>query len=137
MAKFGTTSEQRLSQCDARLQKLFRHVVLRFDCKVLTGHRSKVAQTTAFNAGASKVQWPNSKHNSVPSRGIDVAPYPIPEQFGANSRNEYEKFKYFAFYVMGVADAMGIRLRWGGDWDGDFDTEDQTFNDLLHFELED
>jgi peptidoglycan L-alanyl-D-glutamate endopeptidase CwlK len=26
-------------------------------------------------------------------------------------------------------------IRWGGDWDGDQDFRDQTFDDLAHFEL--
>lgn len=28
-----------------------------------------------------------------------------------------------------------VPLRWGGDWDGDGDRNDQTFHDLVHFEL--
>ena len=30
---------------------------------------------------------------------------------------------------------LGIRIRWGGDWDGDGDKTDQSFNDLCHWEL--
>ena len=41
----------------------------------------------------------------------------------------------FAGYVQGVAEQLGIKIRWGGDWDSDFDFKDQTFNDLVHFEL--
>ena len=36
---------------------------------------------------------------------------------------------------MGRAVELGIRLRWGGDWDGDNELRDQTFNDLVHFEV--
>ena len=40
---------------------------------------------------------------------------------------------------MGLAKAMSIPLRWGGDWDGDTllsgRDPDQTFDDLVHFEL--
>jgi len=32
---------------------------------------------------------------------------------------------------------MGIRLRWGGDWDGDTELDDNKFDDLPHFELDD
>lgn len=135
MPSFGTKSKTNLEQCAPALQLLFTEVVKRFDCTILVGHRNETEQTKAFNKGRSKLGWPNSKHNSTPSRGIDVSPYPIPEDFGANSRDEYEKFKYFAFYVLGVAAGMNIPIRWGGDWDMDFDTLDQNFNDLLHFEL--
>lgn len=41
----------------------------------------------------------------------------------------------FAGYVMRVADELGIKLRYGGDWDGDKKTADQSFNDLPHYEI--
>ena len=69
-----------------------------------------------------------SHHNSDPSRAVDVAPYPI-------DWNDTERFGRFAGFVLGMAAAMGIPLRWGGDWDRDNDTHDQKFNDLVHFEL--
>ena len=30
---------------------------------------------------------------------------------------------------------MNIKLRWGGDWDRDTQVKDNSFDDLLHFEL--
>jgi len=36
---------------------------------------------------------------------------------------------------MGVASQMGIKIRWGGDWDSDGSVCDNKFNDLVHFEL--
>lgn len=36
---------------------------------------------------------------------------------------------------MGVATMMGVKIRWGGDWDLDTDLKDNTFDDLPHFEL--
>ena len=30
---------------------------------------------------------------------------------------------------------LGIKLRWGHDWDGDIDLNDQKFNDGPHYEL--
>ena len=30
---------------------------------------------------------------------------------------------------------MGIDLRWGGDWDRDTEVRDNTFDDLVHFEI--
>jgi len=32
---------------------------------------------------------------------------------------------------------MGIRLRWGGDWDMDFKVMDNRFDDFPHFEVRD
>jgi len=38
---------------------------------------------------------------------------------------------------MGTAQSLGYPLRWGGDWDGDTETNDNRFDDLVHFELAD
>ena len=70
-----------------------------------------------------------SKHNQEPSLAVDVAPWPI-------DWNDSHRFYHFAGFVLGIAAALNIRLRWGGDWDSDFDLRDQTFFDLPHFELE-
>lgn len=141
MHKYSRRSKDRLSQCHRDLQVLFAAVLQGWDHTILTGHRTKAEQTGKYLAGQSKVQWPNSKHNSLPSMAVDAAPWPIPDQWGAASSVEYEKFRYFAFYVLGVADILketgliGHAVRWGGDWDRDKDVSDQRFNDLVHFEL--
>jgi len=44
-------------------------------------------------------------------------------------------FDHFAGVVRAVAYEMDISIRWGGDWDGDWNLFDQTFNDLVHFEV--
>jgi len=46
------------------------------------------------------------------------------------------RFYDFGGYVLGSAERLGVPLRWGGDWDRDHDVfDDQTFQDLVHFEL--
>lgn len=37
--------------------------------------------------------------------------------------------------MLDAAKELGITIRWGGDWDMDGDTTDQSFNDWPHFEL--
>ena len=103
-------------------------VVQKFDNTIITGHRGEAEQEQHYLEGRSKVQFPNSKHNTLPSVAVDAAPYPI-------DWNDRERFTYFAGYVLGVADSMGISLRWGGDWDRDTEVKDNNFDDLLHFEL--
>jgi len=128
MPKFGKTSADRLATCHPDLQKLFNEVVKNYDCSVLQGIRPKEEQDEYFRTGRSKVQYPNSKHNSDPSMAADVAPYPI-------DWNNTNRFYHFAGYVIATADQLGIKLRWGGDWDSDKDFSDQNFNDLPHFEI--
>ena len=47
----------------------------------------------------------------------------------------WQKNYLFAGFIKGLACSMGIKIRMGADWDGDFDTKDQKFHDLPHFEL--
>jgi peptidoglycan L-alanyl-D-glutamate endopeptidase CwlK len=45
------------------------------------------------------------------------------------------RFYVLAGYVLGIAQAQSVALRWGGDWNGNWDYRDQRFHDLGHFEL--
>ena len=133
MSHFSRRSIERLETCHPELEELFREVVLHFDCAVLCGHRGQEEQDEAFYAGRSKLKWPQSKHNQVPSLAVDVAPwYPDPPHIRWNDR---ERFYYFAGVVQGLAISLDIPLRWGGDWDRDTEVKDQSFFDLPHFEL--
>lgn len=139
MPRFGSTSTKNLKTADQKLQNLFKEVVKTYDCKVICGHRTKAKQNKAFNSGKSKVQWPNSKHNSYPSLAVDVAPYPVKWPAPGQSLKEFTKntgrFYQFVGYVRRTAEQMGIKIRCGADWDGDFEIKDQNFDDLPHFEL--
>lgn len=128
MPKFGKKSRDNLSQCHPDLQLLFNAVVRDFDCSITCGHRSEAEQNEAFLKKKSKLKYPDSKHNKFPAMAVDADPYPI------NYEN-IERYYFFGGYVKGVAKALGIKIRWGGDWDRDTETNDQSFNDLPHFEL--
>lgn len=128
MPTFSQSSLRRLHSCDQRLQDLFIKVVRFHDCRILEGHRGEEAQNEAYHNNRSTVRWPNSKHNKLPSLAVDVAPYPVDWE-------DLDRFRVFAGFVLGVATVMGIELRWGGDWDSDWDYTDQRFHDLPHFEL--
>lgn len=101
------------------------------DCKILCGHRGKAKQTEYYEAKLSKTPWPLSKHNSKPSLAVDVAPYPV----DWTSPKAKHRFYMFAGYVLRTAQELGIDVRLGADWDGDWDLNDQTFDDTPHFEL--
>ena len=135
MYKFGKTSLARLSTVHAVLQTLFKRVILRTDCSVTQGTRGKEAQTLVFERGLSRVEWPNSKHNSTPSMAVDVVPWP--EKW--SSVPAFLKLKDIVLDEWSRMEQENLTqdftLRWGGDWDGDGDREDQTFDDLPHWEL--
>ena len=128
MPKFGRKSKERLNTCDSNLQKVFNEVIKHVDCSVLEGHREKDRQNKLFEEGKTKVKYPNGRHNRQPSSAVDVTPYPV-------DWKDRERQTLFAGCVIGVASQMGINLRWGGDWDQDFQVVDNRFDDFPHFEL--
>lgn len=138
MPKFSQESFSKLSTCHLELQTLFYEVVRSFDCSVTEGHRNELDQNAAFERGATKLKWPDGKHNKQPSMAVDVYPYPIDL---SNKPKNIARYYLFAGYVLGIAERlkqegkMTYSVRWGGDWDNDKDLSDQKFDDLVHFEL--
>ena len=132
MPKFSKRSQERLSTCAEPLQRLFNEVIKHRDCTIIEGHRGQERQDRFYDEGKSRVKFPNGKHNEQPSEGIDVGPY-FP---GIGLSWDHRHCLYFAGFVMGTAEQLGIRIRWGGDWDmGHEPVTDQDFQDLVHFEL--
>lgn len=121
---------QRLSTCEPRLIRLIEEVSKVFPIMVLTGFRGEGAQMEAYRSGTSKTKWPMSKHNKEPAQAVDIAPLPYD---GKNTK----RLLYLAGYVRGVASQLGIPIRCGADWNGNFNPSDETFSDLFHFELSD
>lgn len=138
MPKFSQESFSKLSTCDLELQTLFYEVIKYYDCTVLEGYRDQQKQEKAFNEKKTKLHFPHGKHNRTPSIAVDVAPFPV--DFSEKFKN-LVRFYLFAGYVLAISDQLKAQgkmtrtIRWGGDWNGDKDMSDQTFNDLVHFEL--
>ena len=128
MPYFGKSSKKRLDTCDNKLQKVFNEVIKHVDCSILEGHRKKDRQNKLYEEGKTKVKYPNGRHNRQPSSAVDVTPYPVDWE-------DRERQTLFAGVVIGVASQMNINLRWGGDWDQDFQVVDNRFDDFPHFEL--
>ena len=129
MAKFGIVSLKRLATCDPRLQLIASRAILRIDFSVLCGHRGEEEQTLAFDRGTSQLKWPQSKHNKWPAQAFDAAPYPI-------DWNNLDRFKVLAMVVLDEADKLGVKVRWGADWNRNGDWRDEKFRDWPHFELD-
>ena len=150
MPQWGAGSLKQRATCDERLQRVFDRVIQKRDCTWLEGKRSEAQQIINVAKGVSKTM--NSTHVyplNVPSRGADVAPYPLkwpkrpdlnlpPEQLVvelAKWQKDVARYYYFAGYVLAIAEELGTPLRFGGDWDGDNDIHEQSFDDLVHYEL--
>ena len=125
--KYGTSSLAHLESCTPNIQRLFKSLIEDYDITIICGHRGKAEQDAAVASGASTTPWPKSKHNSYPSCGVDAALYPIDWE-------DEGRHYMFVGIVKERARQMGIKIRAGADWDGDWNTDDQKFNALVHFE---
>lgn len=130
--KFGNTSLARLEQAHEAWRLILNDVLQFMDITVICTHRGKEEQNKAFAEKKSKLKWPDSKHNTLPSIAVDIAPYSSVSKIEWNNT---KRFGYMAGLVIACAKARGYTVRWGGDWDSDGETEDQNFHDLPHFEL--
>ena len=128
MYKFGSRSRKQMENIHPDLKKVLNEVIKHVDCSVLEGHRSGERQNKLFEEGRTNVKYPNGRHNANPSRAVDVVPYPI-------DWDDRERFHLFAGFVLGIAKSMGINLRWGGDWNQNFEVDDNQFDDFPHFEI--
>jgi len=132
---YGNESLRRLKSCHPLLQDICNKALEQspFDLTILEGFRGEEKQNQMVREGRSQLQWPRSKHNKNPSKAVDIAPYPI-------DWNNTMQFHVLAGIMFAVADRQrlkdaGYRLRWGGDWNGNWSNRDQSFHDLPHFEL--
>ena len=133
MPQFSVRSKKRLKQCDPRLQKILNHAIKEVDFTILCGHRNEEDQNEAYRTGKSTKRWPQSKHNKKPSLAVDVAPW-----FGPQVKIDWDDllaFARLAGYFEAIADHLGIRIRWGADWNENGRSRDERFIDAGHFEL--
>jgi len=130
MPRFGKRSKERLKGVDAKLQNVLNEVVKYFDITIIEGLRSQERQNELVAQGKSKTKF--GKH--VEGKAVDIAPYPI-------DWKARDDFHYLGGFMLGMAASMGIKIRWGGDWNasslfkGQRTTKDNSFDDLVHFEI--
>ena len=144
MYKFGTGSEIKLLTVRTDLRNVVRTVMglQVYDFTVVHGWRGEEVQTQAFLTGASTKRWPDSQHNTTDAQGnplsnaLDFAPWcRLPNgKMGIPWKDEH------AFSVLGgMFIAMGahldVSIRYGGDWDMDGTTTDQSLMDWGHIEV--
>lgn len=128
MSVFSAQSEAALATCHPDLQRVARAAIKVIDFAVTEGHRPKHKQDHAYLIGASKLKWPLSEHNLMPSRAFDFVPHPV-------DWDDRVRFAYVAGVIIGVGAQLGVSLRWGGDWDKDGQVKDESFSDMPHIEL--
>lgn len=130
---------QLLNQCTANLRELFQRVDKIVPVEILPSTIRTLEQQKEFvRVGTSKKM--DSMHlisiEHPFSRAVDAGPYPHvwPVEGTADFWKDWARLYYFAGVVWTVANTMGFRVRYGGDWDGNFNLKDQNFYDGVHFE---
>ncbi len=126
MPKFGRVSRKRLKGINVKLVNVLNELIKIMDVTIIEGIRTEERQKELLEKGATKVKY--SKH--MEGKAVDVAPYPI-------DWNDRERFHYMGGMVRGIGQQLGIKIRWGGDWDSDGEIKDNNFDDLVHIELRD
>jgi len=134
---FGLKSGVCLGTCHPDLVAVVNKVMSWqvMDFSVIEGHRSIERQQDLFREGRSKIDGviKQGKHNYIPSDAADLMPYPRVIN-GVNVWKDERRFTILAGLMYAAAAELGIKLRWGGDWDSDGNANDQSFHDLPHFE---
>lgn len=144
MNEYGKKSQAVFNSCHPDIRLIFKRVLPNFDHSGLEGARLDETQYEYFKTGRSKLNGieDRSKHQVTEeqplSMAVDVSPYPI--DF-SDTHKALARFYMFSGYVFQASEelyAEGLithKVRWGGDWDSDKNFEDQSFDDLVHFEL--
>lgn len=135
---WGESSKRKLNECDIRL-RLVMNLVIKWsscDMTVITGHRPTDEQYRKFIAGQSKIDGRTKlgKHNYFPSKAIDVAPYINGKALFDNNSIFY--YTYIAGLIEAAANIIGVKIRWGGNFDRDGEIGEQSFDDWGHFEID-
>ena len=130
MPRLGKRSRDRLRGVDPKLVNVLNEVCKHFDITVIEGLRSQERQNELVAQGRSKTKF--GKH--VDGKAVDICPYPI-------DWDARDDFHYLGGFVLGIASQMGVNIRWGGDWSSSSlaeeqrTTKDNSFDDLVHFEI--
>ena len=124
MPKFGKRSKERLRGVDTKLVNVLNELIKIMDVTIIEGLRSEQRQEKLLKEGSTKTKF--SKH--IEGKAVDLAPYPI-------DWNDRDRFHYMGGMIRGIAKQLNVPVRWGGDWDGDGETKDNSFDDLVHVEI--
>lgn len=136
--RFGQRSLKKLDTCHKDIQEIsYRALLLSpYDFTIVHGWRDEDTQNMLVESGVSRTPWPESKHNHINtglpcSLAVDFAPW-------VNNGIPWRETHIFAVIAgcyFSAASYAGIDIRWGGDWDSDGLTSDQTLLDYGHVEL--
>lgn len=152
----GTRSQANLAGVHPHLRAVVERAIqlTRQDFTVVEGVRSKERMWEIFGQGRTRaecraagvpesyarpgenrVTWLrnplNSNHRRMPDgfgHAVDIYPFPY-------DHKDLRKFDEIALAMMSAAVELGIRIRWGADWDMDGKPRERGESDSPHFEI--
>jgi len=127
MPQFSKKSLQKLATCDPRLQMICHEAIKTIDFTVIYGHRGKEEQDAAYKAKRTQLRWPNSKHNSMPSMAVDIAPVKYAGKRVWIDWADTGMFLTLVNLVKEIARERKIEIVCGADW--------KSLRDYPHIEL--
>jgi len=130
MPILSRASKDKISTCCGEIITLTHLAIDLIDFTVICGYRNNIIQDQLYSEGKSRAKAGQSKHNKWPSDAIDVAPYPV-------DWKDIDRFIALGGVLRGIAKCYNFRLRWGGDWDGDWNFKNEVgkLRDYGHFEI--
>jgi peptidoglycan L-alanyl-D-glutamate endopeptidase CwlK len=134
MRTFGDRSKGNLANVHPLLVKIATGALENGsqDFTVICGHRDKAGQDAALRNKTTKVAYPNSAHNQLPSCAIDVIPYPFTDW---SDPKMLTAWKSIADAMFAEAERLNVKIRWGGDFNRDGNKTSSDAWDKPHFEL--
>lgn len=131
---FSSSSLSRLKTVDEKLQMIMKEALrtspIDFGIPQYGGKRTAEEQNKLYKDDLSELDGYEKISYHQTGKAVDIYAYVN----GKASWNE-KHLTILAGHIIGVAKRFGVELRWGGDWDRDWDFKDQSFHDLVHFEL--
>lgn len=123
--KLGARSLERLQGVHPDLVKVVKRALelTEYDFSVIEGVRSIETQRAYVEKGVSKTM--NSRH--LTGHAVDLYPVGRP--------TPWDRCHNVAAAMLAAAKELGIHVRWGGDFNENGRSDDESFYDGPHFEL--
>lgn len=109
---------------------------------VISGFRSTEEQKKLYDKGASKrdglhrLSYHQAMIFNIPSSlAIDFIPLRTDGTFQNEDWNDTQRFSRIAAIYQAAAKTLGVAIEWGGDWNSDTFSTDETFRDYGHIQL--
>jgi len=146
MYRFGNRSKERLTTCHPDMIKIMEEVIKVYDFSVLEGLRTAEKQLEYFETGRSKLDGvkklsKHQDHGDGLSYAVDIMPYKRGSNAFSGNKKDIARFYYLGGLVkMATAKLLeegkiSHTIRWGADWNSNDLFDDNSFDDLPHFEL--